>query len=764
MKFISFSLLFFITLLGFSQAPAIDAPAPPSRNAIDVISIFSGTYTNITGANYNPNWQQSGFITASSIYTPTGTGGSGNVVLAYRNFNYQGIEFNTVIDLAAMDSLHLDIWTVGAVAPTVAVISSGPELPQAISNTVGSWQSINIPVTGITGNLTRAIQLKFAGGNGTTNAIYVDNIYFFKTPTAPGKDATINALEVSATPVAGFTPNAFTYDVVLPGGTTVVPQITLATTTDTAATAVITQATSIPGNATVLATSQDSTVIQTYTVRYFIGAPHIDAQTPPVRNAIDVISIFSGAYSNISGANYNPNWQQSGFATASSAYTPPNSTNSVLAYPNFNYQGIDFNSVVDISGMDYLHLDIWTVDGVTPSISVISSGAEIPHPIPNGDGTWQSIDIPVAGITGDLTGAIQIKFVGGNGFSTRIYVDNIYFWKTPPVPGKDMRLSALEVNGTTVAGFTPNSTNYNVVLAGGTTVVPQITIATATDTAATTLINQATSIPGSGTVLVTSQDNTVTQTYTVRYFIGAPHANAPTPPARNDADVISIYSNLYNNISGANYNPDWQQSGFTTANPLFAPVIASNVVLAYPNFSYQGIEFNSVLNITTMDFLHLDIWTVDGVLPSLSVISSGTEIPHPIPNGDGIWQSIDIPVTGITGNLASAIQLKFTGGNGSSTRIYTDNIYLWKGQPVGIEELDVEEFNVYPNPTTNVWTLTNSSTMEMIEVLDFQGKLVKSLEINAKKTTIDATELQNGIYFVRVNLPTGIKTLRLIKN
>ena len=52
----------------------------------------------------------------------------------------------------------------------------------------------------------------------------------------------------------------------------------------------------------------------------------------------------------------------------------------------------------------------------------------------------------------------------------------------------------------------------------------------------------------------------------------------------------------------------------------------------------------------------------------------------------------------------------------------------------------------------------------MIEVLDFQGKLVKSLEINAKKTTIDATELQNGIYFVRVNLPTGIKTLKLIKN
>ena len=761
MKLISFTLLLLFTLSGFSQAPTTDAPTPPARNAVDVISIFSGAYNNISGANYNPNWQQSGFATASSTFTPPN---STNSLLAYPNFNYQGIEFNTVIDITAMDSLHLDIWTAGGVAPSLAVISSGPEVPQAISNTVGSWQSITVPVTGITGNLARAIQLKFTGGNGTTSAIYVDNIYFFKTPVAPGKDATINALEVTNVPVAGFTPNSLSYDIVLPGGSTVVPQITLATTTDTAASAVVTQATSIPDNATVVVTSQDNTVSQTYTVSYYIGAPHIDAQTPPVRNAIDVISIFSGAYNNISGANYNPNWQQSGFATASSTYTPPNSTNSVLAYPNFNYQGIEFNSVVDISGMDYLHLDIWTVDGVTPSISVISSGTEIPHPIPNGDGTWQSIDIPVAGITGDLTGAVQFKFVGGNGFSTRIYVDNLYFWKTAPAPGKDSRLGALRVNGNPIPGFTPNTANYNVVLAGGTTTIPPITLATTVDTGATTVISQATSIPGSGTVVVTSQDSTVVQTYTVRYFIGAPHVNSPTPPARNAVDVISIYSNSYNNISGANYNPDWQQSGFTTANPLFAPVSATNSVLAYPNFSYQGIEFNSTLNITTMDSLHLDIWTVDGVAPNISVISSGTEIPHPIPNGDGTWQSINIPVAGITGDLTNAIQLKFTGGNGSSTRIYVDNIYFWKGQPVGIEEFGVSEFSVYPNPTKDFWKLSNSSTIETLEVLDLQGKLLQSIIVNANATTIDATALQNGIYFVRVTVGSGVETLKLIKN
>ena len=136
---------------------------------------------------------------------------------------------------------------------------------------------------------------------------------------------------------------------------------------------------------------------------YNDNEPTINAPTPPVRETLDVISIFSDAYDNISGVNYNPNWQQSGLSKANIDFQPTGSGNSVLAYTNFNYQGIEFNSIQDLTAMEYLHLDIWTVDGVIPSITVISSGAEIPHTLTNGDGQWQSIEVPVAGITGDIT-------------------------------------------------------------------------------------------------------------------------------------------------------------------------------------------------------------------------------------------------------------------------------------------------------------------------------------------------------------------------
>ena len=749
------------TLSYYIGAPNINAPTPPVRETLDVISIFSDAYNNISGANYNPDWQQSGLATANPVFQPTG---SGNPVLAYPNFSYQGIEFNSTLDITSMEFLHLDIWTVNGVIPVITVISSGAEIPHTISNGDGQWQSIEIPVAGITGDITKAIQLKFTGGNGSSSAIYVDNIYFYKNPTAVGEDATLSDLKVDGNTVTGFTPNSENYLMALPGGTTVVPQITLATTTDASASKVITQATAIPGDATVKVTAQNGTTTKTYKVSFFIGAPNVNAPTPPSRNSLDVISIFSGSYNNIPGANYNPDWQQTGFATANPEFQPTGSGNAVLAYPNFNYQGIEFNSVQDITAMEFLHLDIWTVKGVIPTVSVLSSGTAISKTIPNGDGQWQSIDIPVTGITADLTRVVQLMFNGGNGSPSAIYVDNIYFYKNPTAAGKDATLSALQVNGNLVSGFTPNSESYLMPLLGGTTSVPQITLATTTDASATRIITQATSIPGEASVKVTSQDGSVIKTYKISFYIGAPNVNAPIPPSRETSDVISIFSNSYNNIVGANYNPNWQQSGFSSADTEFQPTGSGNSVLAYTNFSYQGIEFNSVQDLTSMEFLHLDVWTVNGLIPSAVVISSGAEIPHAMTNGDGKWQSIDIPVDGITEDITKAIHLKLIGGNGFSNDIYVDNIYFWKAASLSTNDIEVLNFKAFPNPSQNSWTIkTDNLNITSIKVFDVQGKSVFSSTPNINTAIIDGANLKGGFYFAQIKTVSGVKIIKLIK-
>ena len=762
--FFTLIIFYFIQPLNANNSnnePSGNAPAPPTRNATDVISIFSDAYNNIDGANYNPDWNQSGFESASSTYQPEG---SENSVLAYPNFNYQGIEFNSVQDISAMEFLHIDIWTVEGVTPTVSVISSGTEIPHTIGNSDGAWKSVDIPISGITGDLTKAIQFKFDGGNGSSNAIYIDNLYFYKKETDSEKDATLSDLKVDGNSLTDFTPNKSTYEVELLGGTTLVPQITLATTTNASASRIITQASTIPGDATIVVTSEDGSITKSYTISFYIGAPNVNAPIPPGRNAVDVISIFSDTYNNISGANYNPDWNQNGFSSANAGFQPTGSGNAVLAYPDFNYQGIEFNSVLDISAMEFLHLDIWTVKGISPTISVISSGTAIPKSIPNGDGKWQSIDIPVGNITGDLTRTIQLMFNEGIGSPSAIYVDNIYFYKNPAASGKDATLSALKVDGNSVTGFTPNSESYLMPLLGGTTIIPQITLATTTDASATTIITQATSIPGEASVEVKSQDGSTSKTYTISYYIGAPNVNAPIPPARNAVDVISVFSDTYDNISGANYNPDWNQSGFGSANIEFQPTGSANSVLAYTNFSYQGIELNSTLDLTPMEYLHVDVWTVNGLNPSVIVISSGNEISHTIGNNDGAWKSMDIPVAGITGDITKAIQIKFIGGNGYSNDIYLDNLYFWKAAPLGVTNFDDLKFSAYPNPTNDNWVIkTQKTNISSIKVFDVQGKNVISVLPNSDEFVIDGSILKPGLYFARIKTDSRSKLIKLIK-
>lgn len=495
----------------------------------------------------------------------------------------------------------------------------------------------------------------------------------------------------------------------------------------------------------------------------FAQAPTSDPTTPPTRNATDVISIFSDAYTDVASSDFNPNWSQTGNATANTSYDT-GSGNIILAYPNFNYQGVQFGSTQNISGMEKLHVDIWIDGTFNPNIYVISSGAEIAHAITNtGAASWISVDIDITGITNDLTNAIQFKFDGGNGTTDGIYVDNLYFWKTAAASGTDATLSDLQIDGTTVSGFNTNAETYLYGLIEGTTTVPQITTATTTDSNATAVITQATAIPGDATVAVTAQDGSTVKTYTVSFAITKPAAAPSTPPNRNAADVISIFSDAYTDVSGSDFNPGWGQAGFGTANTSYDPG-AGNVILAYPNFNYQGVSFGSTQDISGMEKLHVDIWVNGTFSPNVFVISSGTEIAHTITNTTGgSWISADIDVTGITGDLTSAIQFKFDGGNGSSDAIYVDNLYFYKGTALSTKNFNFANVSLYPNPTQNTLNISAKETIQSATVFNILGKKLKTVEMNKTSGSIDVSSLNSGVYFVKYSINGAVGSAKFIK-
>jgi len=154
---------------GTSTGPTTDAPTP-SAPADQVISLFSDTYTDISGINLNPNWGQATLVTQESV--------AGNNTLKYAGLNYQGTDFaGNPQDVSSMGSLHVDFWTADSTQLNIYLISPGPaETAYALPVSANTWVSVDIPLSEFTGvDLTDVFQLKF-DGNGT---IFLDNLYFF---------------------------------------------------------------------------------------------------------------------------------------------------------------------------------------------------------------------------------------------------------------------------------------------------------------------------------------------------------------------------------------------------------------------------------------------------------------------------------------------------------------------------------------------------------------------------------------------------------
>ena len=672
-----------LTAVQGSLQPAVptDSPSAPTNDAVDVISIYSDAYTDIT-TNYNPGWAQSGSVNT------TYDSGDGNNVMVYTNFNYQGTEFPAT-DLTTMENLHIDIWVADASVRTIKVTPiAGDQVLITVPVTSGAWNSVDIPLTDFTGSGFDGVsQLKFDGqfaADGTTpdgavrSDVYLDNIYFWKEPAAAGTDATLSDLQIDSATISGFSSGTTSYSYNILEGTTDIPQITAASTTDTNAQTTITQATAIPGDATVVVTAQNGTTTETYTVSYaYVSSPEGTWSFTPTAGAFmvgpgqgtgnyytsslaDVTTrdclfddeyVFNadGSFENVLGSDtWLESWQAGAPAEGCGTPIAPHDGTNPATW-SFNPSG-----TITIVG-----------DGAFLGLAKVTNTNELGDPVDD------TITYTLTSIT-NTNMTLDIQLTSGAWWR--------FLLTKQAAAGSDATLSSLEVDSTAISGFSTVTTSYTYEVAVGAS-IPQITAATPTDANANTSITQATSIPGDATVLVTAQDGTNTQTYTVSYVYSSPTTGATAPPSRYAGDVISIFGDTYTNVPIDNYNPNWGQAGFGSANTSYDPGDGSTL-LYYPNFNYQGIQLVGGHDASDMEYLHVDLWTLSTSAIKVSPINSGEGLGdalQTISHTIGSWTSVDIPIGDFTGmTWDNVIQMKFDGGNGTTDAIYVDNIYFWK--------------------------------------------------------------------------------------
>lgn len=206
------------------------------------------------------------------------------------------------------------------------------------------------------------------------------------------------------------------------------------------------------------------------------------------------------------------------------------------------------------------------------------------------------------------------------------------------------------------------------------------------------------SIVGSGTAVITASLDGVDATGSLTIVSLGDFDSAPVPD-EDPANVISIFSDAYNNVPVDYYNGFFNGDGQTTQGGAPPIDINGDEVINYTDLNFVGIgTFLNVapVNATEMTHMHVDINVNEALDPGdqlrvqlINGVQTANETSGSvvIPASDLVsngWGSYDIPLGEFTG-LASRAELGlifFISNNSANvptiSNIYVDNIYYYK--------------------------------------------------------------------------------------
>lgn len=140
--------------------------------------------------------------------------------------------------------------------------------------------------------------------------------------------------------------------------------------------------------------------------------------------------------------------------------------------------------------------------------------------------------------------------------------------------------------------------------------------------------------------------------------------------------------------------------------------------------------------------------------------------------------NFQIPSQSVSGEIAAVItnlppaEVDFVAsgstGNTSSSTVKYDNYAVSAVNTTTLNVNDVvsTKFNVYPNPATDVITITNNENIgiEKVSIADMNGRIVKTLNFtNQAEIQLNISDLKSGIYIFNVSTKEGTATKKIIK-
>jgi hypothetical protein len=274
-----------------------------------------------------------------------------------------------------------------------------------------------------------------------------------------------------------------------------------------------------------------------------------------------------------------------------------------------------------------------------------------------------------------------------------------------------------------------------------------------------------------GTSAITAKLGAVaaTGTLTVNVIAGTTPTTAAPTPTRLAANVISLYSKPYTNVAGINWFPNWAQT--TVVSDV---LIAGDSTKKYVSMNYQGVDFATPINVTTMSNLHIDMWTPNITSFKVFLINVGTPTVEQAvtltPTLSG-WNSFDIPLASYnTIKLATINQIKLESVPFGSGTAYLDNIYFYKfGTATNDVTFAKNLFTVTPSVSDASVQLNLTENVKgstQITLSNLAGQTVYNQIVAANGTSltqeISTKNLPAGMYVIGVRVGSVLQNEKIV--
>ena len=268
-----------------------------------------------------------------------------------------------------------------------------------------------------------------------------------------------------------------------------------------------------------------------------------------------------------------------------------------------------------------------------------------------------------------------------------------------------------------------------------------------------------------------------------------PQIAAPIP-TQAEADVISLFSDTYADVTVDTWRTDWSETMFEDVT------LADNPVKKYSELNFVGIEtVANQIDATNMTHLHIDVWSADFTEFKVKLVDFGAdgafdagdvddvehELTFETPT-QGEWISLDIPLSDFEGltTRANIAQYIFVASPSSATTVFIDNLYFYKTAstdvtlpsfPIDLESTELiyewigfgsDSFGSIPSTVVNNPDVSGINTSgNVLEIEKLPGAQVwagASLALSGPIDFTQGTTISIKVWSPRVGTPILFKT------